>query len=195
MWEKLKSLGGGAVGILLFIAFGLLGAMLLKGSVWLSETALPFFKEAASIGFYVILLILLPLSLIKKLRGITGSLIFLASYLFGITVWLWSVLVTYTLWGWFGLSVGLFIMGIGVLPIAILAAMFKGMWSLAFSLVIMIAITYGARVLGFYIAEKAGDNAENNPRKPWDVIRGWFKSTHPHVRQCRDCLRQVEPEF
>ncbi len=210
MWDKLKGLGSGAIGIVGLIIFGILGALVLQGSVWLGETALPFFKEAASIGFYVVLLLLLPLSLFRKLRGFTGATIVLASYLFGITVWLWSVLVAYTLWGWLGLSVGLFMAGVGVLPIAILASMFNGMWELAFSLIIMLVIAYGARVLGYYIAGKASSASSSSrapsqlyttyapaqsSRNPLDIIKGWFKSTHPHVRQCRDCLRQVAPEF
>jgi len=58
------------------------------------------------------------------------------------------------LWGLFGLFVGLFIMGIGVVPIAMIASLFKGEWSILWDLFFLIAFALGFRILGYYLMDK-----------------------------------------
>src|SRR5438046_9731864 len=53
----------------------------------------------------------------------------IVSYVFGATLWVWSLLLTYTLWGGFWLFIGLFMAGVGVVPLAMIATFFKGMWA------------------------------------------------------------------
>lgn len=74
----------------------------------------------------------------------------IASYVFGATLWIWGLLLTYTLWGGVALFIGLFLMGVGVVPIAMLATMFNGMWSEFGQLVFLLAMTVGARAFGAY---------------------------------------------
>ena len=65
------------------------------------------------------------------------------------------VIVTYALWGGFGLFIGLMLGGVGVVPLAMLATLFKGMWSVFGELILMIVVTVGTRMLGLFLATKA----------------------------------------
>lgn len=50
-------------------------------------------------------------------------------------------------------------MGIGVVPIAMLATLFKGMWLEFGSLILFTILTFGVRILGVYLIEKAGSDS------------------------------------
>ena len=80
---------------------------------------------------------------------------FIASYVFGATLWVRSLLVTYTLWGGIGLAIGLFMAGVGVVPLALLATLFNGLWSTLGELVLGLILTIGVRVWGLRLLEKA----------------------------------------
>jgi len=151
MKQKLKGIGWGVIGIAAFIGFIILIAFLIKGGVWLSVTIYPYLVTIMTWAFFITVFILLPLSISKRIRGMTGLGIYIASYIFGITLWVWGVLLTYFLWGGWALLVGLFIMGVGVVPIAMLATMLKGMWSEFGYLILGLVMTFGARILGQYL--------------------------------------------
>ena len=72
----------------------------------------------------------------------------MVSYLLGAVVWLFSAGVTFTMWGWGGLVLGLLILGVGVIPMAILAAFLNGESSLAVTTIVLVALTWGARIGG-----------------------------------------------
>jgi hypothetical protein len=36
---------------------------------------------------------------------------------YGLTVWIWSLLLTYTLWGGFGVVIGILMGGVGIVPL------------------------------------------------------------------------------
>jgi len=100
------------------------------------------------------LLILLPAGIFKKIRPYAGIGLFISSYVFGLTLWLTGLLITYVLWGIWAVIIGLFILGIGVVPIAILATLFSGVWSMFGFLLFMVFVTFGTRVLGMTWAEE-----------------------------------------
>jgi hypothetical protein len=59
----------------------------------------------------------------------------IASHLFGLGMWMYGFLVTYDLWGGTGIFVGLLLGGIGGVPLAIIAAALKQMWTVVGELV------------------------------------------------------------
>jgi hypothetical protein len=155
MIEKLKKLGTSALGVVGLIAMFaipiVLTILFLKGALWASENLL---RALILIGFIVIVLdivILLPLSVFRRLRPHTGGLIYLSSYLFGLVTWLYGFIVTYALWGGFAVVVGLSFFGVGVVFMAILASLFKAMWEPFFTVLVLAAFTYGSRLAGFAI--------------------------------------------
>lgn len=101
-----------------------------------------------------ILVVLLPLSAIKKARGFTSMTIFVISYIFGISAWMSGLLVTLSTWGVVAVIIGLCFAGVGVVPIGMLAALFHGQWEQLFDLIILIVLTFGCRFFSIWLDEK-----------------------------------------
>lgn len=126
----------------------------MKGWLWFSEKIFPWAAIIFFITIAIDIIVLLPLSIIRKTReiGLVGLLI--SSYLFGLLIWVWSFLIVYSIWGWIGLTIGLMIAGIGVAPVAILALILNAQWAVLLELIILLAITFGMRIVVFYAAER-----------------------------------------
>lgn len=155
MKEKIKDLGWGLLGVAFFIGIILLALLFIKGGLWLSATLYPWLVLISGITFLISILILLPLGIFKKTRGVSAIGLLIASYVFGATTQVWSFLLAYVFWGFMGLFIGLFIGGVGVVPIAMLASIFNGEWAIFGQLVLLVVLTFGVRFLSLYIAEKA----------------------------------------
>lgn len=166
MMDKLKLIGSYILGLCIFAGVILIAVMFVKGGVWLGARAYPWLLLIATLAFWVTVLIFLPLAIFRRTRVFAGMSTYFASYVFGLTLWFWSLLLTYSLWGIGGVVVGLFIMGIGVVPIAMLASLFNGLWSTLGQLVLLTVITLGSRFLGLYIAMKAADSVESVEKPP-----------------------------
>lgn len=154
MKEKLKNIGWGVLGFLIFVGFILIIALFIKGGVWLSAKLYPWLLVIMAWTMVIAFVILLPLSIFKKNRGVVGLGMTIASYVFGGTLWIWGFLLTYSLWGGAALLIGLILIGVGVVPIAMLATIFKGMWSTLGQLVLLLVLTFGTRALGIYLVAK-----------------------------------------
>ena len=126
---------------------------------WVMEIAvkaytftLPFYELALAVAIFV----LLPLTIWRKTRGAAGAGLLITSYIFGLTTWLLGAAVTFGSFGWFGLIIGLLFLGVGVVPLAIIGAIFKlDNGGLALVLFVMVVVTFGARFGGAYAASKA----------------------------------------
>ena len=64
-----------------------------------------------------------------------------------------GLLLTWMLWGGFAVMIGLFLCGVGVVPMAMLATLFSGMWLELGLLFLAIVLTFGTRILGIVITE------------------------------------------
>lgn len=110
----------------------------------------------AQVGFLVACLVLVPMAFVPRLRSTAGSGLFLLSFLFGATTWLLGAGLTFAVWGWVGLILGLLFLGLGVVPLGALGAFFKtdvpeaGLW-----LIGMAAVTLGARIVGGLLMERS----------------------------------------
>jgi hypothetical protein len=49
--------------------------------------------------------------------------------------------------------IGLFMMGVGIVPIAMSATLFKGMWNILGQLVILTVLTFGTRAYALWIGD------------------------------------------
>lgn len=111
--------------------------------------------------FFIDLIILIPLSFFRKARRFSGTVIMYSSYLFGLQLWLSGLMVTLQIWGVWAAIIGLLLLGVGVIPIALLATLFNGMWSEFIQLLLSIIIVFGSRILGAYLLKKANcDNVQ-----------------------------------
>ena len=114
---------------------------------------LPFAWLVLAIAIFV----LVPMALYRNTRPQAGVGLFMASYLFGLTTWTLGAAVTFAMFGWPGLLIGMFFFGVGVVPIGIFAAFFAvGSTSLGLSLIVMTAIAWGSRVAGAILADSSG---------------------------------------
>lgn len=155
MFEKLKGAANYALGGAVLIGLLALPFIFIKGAIWASKTLLPPLAAIGWIALAIVILILLPLSLFRRLRGFTGTSIYLSSYLFGLICWLTGFIVTYVLWGAWAIVIGLLFLGGGVVPIGMLASLFKGEWQSLLILFILLVLTFGTRIGGMYIAERS----------------------------------------
>jgi hypothetical protein len=137
---------------------GVVREMIAQWSISAYQFLIPF----AWVGLAIVVLILLPMGAFKSTRSIAGTGLFIASFLFGVTTWLLGAGITFSVFGWLGLIIGLFIFGIGVVPIAIFAAFFKlHSVEIGVSLLVMAVIVIGARMGGAMLMEHSAKSAAN----------------------------------
>lgn len=152
--ETLKSIGGALLGIAFFV--GSIIALILFFTVGakVGATILPLVSWLTGILFAINVIALL-VAISRKTRGVVGIIIFISSYVYGLQTWITGLLVTLALWGWIAVIIGLFMGGIGVVPIGMAAAIFNGHWGIFFVLLVNVILTYGARAIGMSLAESA----------------------------------------
>ena len=156
--SRIKSIFESIAGIFLMVGFFALSVglivLFLKGATFMAKEFLPFLSAASGVLFWILLLIALPISFIKKARGVMSIVFLISSYVFGVTGWLIGFVLTYYYWGAFWLIVGLFLGGVGVVPMGMLASAFNGGWGQFWNLLFILVITYATRMYGFWLSEK-----------------------------------------
>jgi len=77
----------------------------------------------------ILCLTILPvLAIFKRTRLAAVIGYYISSVIFGLGVWLISVSVVYSYWGGWAVIVGVFILGIGVFPMALVIIFWYGLW-------------------------------------------------------------------
>jgi len=151
--STISSIGTCALGVVILLAVAAISVVFIFGAVWVGDRVLPWLMWLCvwAVGFNI--LILLPLAVIPPTRRWAGLGFYLSSYVFGLTGWFMGLLLTWSLWVLFAVILGLLIMGVGVVPIAIVATLFNGMWPELGMLVLTVVLTYGLRLLGSWLFE------------------------------------------
>jgi len=157
MKNTLKNIQSWLFAILIMVGICLIAFLFIEGGAWLTEKIYPWVSIAFAVTLLITLFVLLPLAAFRKTRGFASSSIYTASFIFGFTLWVWGFLLTYTLWGHTAVFIGLFLAGVGVVPFAMLATLFKGLWSTFGGLILLTVITFGARFFAIYLATKSED--------------------------------------
>lgn len=153
--STISNIGSYALGLVVMLALLALPVLFIVGGVAIGEKILPWLILLSILNLYLNILILLPLALIPPTRAWAGVGFFISSYVFGLTGWFMGLLLTWILWGGLAVFIGLFIMGIGVVPIGMLATLFNGMWAELGLLFLAVVLTFGLRILGMTLAENA----------------------------------------
>jgi len=148
-----------------FVALLAVPAVLLVGAVAATKVVLPWLVLASMVAFAVCLLGFVPLAIVPSTRLIAGHCFFYSSYLFGLTTFLMGLLLTWSIYGGIAVIVGLLVFGVGVVPIGMVAALFRGRWADLGVLALTLALTLGARSLGFWLIQ-SGARAEELARIP-----------------------------
>lgn len=153
MLEKIKNIGWTGLGLIFMVFMVLVFAFFVKGGVWLFANFNELFQTINGWVFALVLFLIL-LSAIPKIRIYTGLSIYYLTYVWGAIFWLFCLFVTYQFWGFLGIFIGLIMAGVGVFLTAFLAILFSGQISGALMIALNLAIIYGVRSLGYWIASK-----------------------------------------
>jgi hypothetical protein len=142
------------VPILILVGLIVVALLFLQGGVWLGQKVLPWLVRLAAVTLAVVVLVLLPLAISWRTRRFAARGMLSASSIFGMTLWIWGLILTYDLWGGVAVLVGLFMFGVGIVPMAMLATLFSAMWSTLGQLLLLAALTFGTRQFGAYLLAK-----------------------------------------
>lgn len=166
--NRMKNAGAGVLGLAAIVGIMAIGIGLLVGaakfSVYILEWTVPAFLITLLIS-----LVLLAFSLIPSLRGFSAVGIMYASLVFGAVLWIWGMSYTYMAWGLLGVMIGLIFLGVGVVPVAMLAAVVDGDWNTLGLFFVAIVVTFGSRGLANWLAEKADARTAHLNRADIDV--------------------------
>ena len=161
-----KALGYFLLGALWFAALVVVTGSVVYGMVWVSAKLYPIAETLSVFGFVVLVLNLLPSTVFKGSRGYCGNGIVIVSYIWGVALWMYAILVLYGTWGAVGIYIGFLTLGVATVPLACLASLFKGEWALAGELILAVSIVFCTRALGFWIISKVADDPIQQPAPP-----------------------------
>ena len=168
-------------GIILAVIVGVvalifLPALYIAGLLWVSKDVLDYLNIAVAIAFAACVFVLLPLSLFRATRKASAYGFYISSVIFGVATWILGFLVTFQHWGVTGLLVGLFLAGVGIVPIGILASTSNASWLQVGDLALGLVLTFGARMVVILLAQsldrdEAGSNSNSSPQYAATIIR------------------------
>jgi hypothetical protein len=156
---RMKDTGSVILGLAVLIGILALGIGLLVGAAAFSFWVLKWTFPAFAITLLLSLVLLVPLALIPRTRVHSAIGFAIASFAFGAILWIWGMAFTYSVWGLFGVVVGLVLFGVGVVPVAMFAALVHGDWSNLGLFIFAAVLAIGCRVLAHWLAEKADERA------------------------------------
>lgn len=162
MKDLLKGIGSLLIGLAVIAALTFLVALFIKGGAWASAVILPFVDLFSWFTISITILVLLPLSFFKKTRPSSGFMLLMASYVFGLAAWLKGFLWAYNIWGVVGVLIGVFLFGVGVVPVGAIALLLNGMWQPFFALIAAVATMYVCRKYALYLILKADKEREES---------------------------------
>lgn len=150
----IKKIGLGALVPIGLVALLFLSLLMVRGMVWASDKALPWLVFASEIATVICVFVFLPLCIFRRTRPWAGVAFYHTSFLFGTMLFAYSCLFVVDVWGYVGLAIGLFFAGVGVVPVALLAALLHAEWHSLTEILVELFLTFGTRVLGIYLSTK-----------------------------------------
>ena len=151
---RAKDAGAVIAGLTIIVAMFAISAALITGaaafSIWVLEWTFPAF----SYTLLATLVVLLPLSFISSTRHFAAIGLNVSASVIALILWLWGMAYTYSVWGMFGVFFGLFLGGIGVVPVAMVAQIWHGDWSNLGAFVFAIFVFFGVNFLKAWLNEK-----------------------------------------
>jgi len=162
----LRNTGVFIIGAILFVATILLSSIFLVGITWLTTVLYPFILFIRQLTLQSCFFILLPLGFFKTTRTFSATGFAISAMVMGITVWLFSVLTVFQLWGFGGLIAGIILGIVGIVPLALIAAAMNHMWGADGRIALDIALYFGLYVFGIYLRSTMKAPAWTSPVPP-----------------------------
>ena len=82
-------------------------------------------SEWVIILYVVVHIMFVPMTIFRRTRMFSVTVIFIATWPMGAVLWVNSAIFLWVMWGIPGVIVGLFFAGIGIVPVALLAALIE----------------------------------------------------------------------
>lgn len=142
MWKKLKKIWWSILSIAFFVVIVVLAALFIHGGAWRGEKLYPWLVSISTITVLIFILFFLPLAIFRKTRAFAKFGMMISSLVFGICLWAYSLHITYNLLGMKAVYIGLIAFIVGVIPIAIIATIIKGIWLTLGKIVLLIILTF-----------------------------------------------------
>jgi hypothetical protein len=101
-----------------------------------------------------------PLLIFRPLRPIIAVAMMYLSYMWGLYLWIAAFGYLLRNWGWLPVIIGIFLAGVGVVPVALFMALIHGQFANLFFFLIAISLLVGARYLAHRLVGL--DPAESN---------------------------------
>ena len=149
MQKSLNSIGCFIVAIAAVVGFFLILSLFIRGGVWVADKMLPVLV-VFSVGVFIFNIIAcIPLAFFRGTKEFAGKAFFLSSYFYGVVLWLGCLVITFKLWGWIGMVIGLVLLGIGIVPIAVIATVIAGLWGIVLHIIVLVLVIWLTRSVGF----------------------------------------------
>jgi len=153
MKEKLQSLINvipflwGAVSVVFLIL------ALIQGLEWFKSFAFPIMITAfwACLGLFPLFLIF---ALVKPMRVVGAFGMMFISWAFGAIAWAYSLIGVWSVWGMVLVIIGLVFAWVGLVPMALIASLFNGMWTNLLILAVLIVLWLTPRIISAYAINK-----------------------------------------
>ncbi|MHB8528355.1 MAG: hypothetical protein ACYC8V_02445 [Caulobacteraceae bacterium] len=140
--------------LLVILILFVLSVLFFRGSVWVAPRVFPFILLMAVVTLGFCVLVLAPCAMFRKTRSFSATGLLLASFIFGGTTWLFAFMVVYSLWRLVGLIAGLVLGVIGVVPLALIAALTKGLWLPPTLISVGLVVTFAVHALAMFVANR-----------------------------------------
>ena len=157
--QGLKSIGSVLLGLAIMVGVVLLGVIIINGIAWVSYHVFDYVIWASNALIAICVFVFIPLALFRTTRIASVYGFYISSFVFGLCVWIYGFLITLQFWGVTGIIIGLVLGFVGVVPLGIIAAALHAEWTVVAELVFGLVLTYGARIIAFWLAVKV-DRAE-----------------------------------
>ena len=148
MQNSLNSIGCFIVSAAAVVGCFLVFGLFISGGAWFADKILPALFIFAVGVFIFNIAVCIPMAFFRRTKEFSGKAFFLSSYFYGALLWLGCLVITFKLWGWFGIVIGLILLGIGLVPIAIIATIIAGLWGIVLHIAALIVIVWVTRTAG-----------------------------------------------
>jgi hypothetical protein len=146
--NNFENFSGALISIAVLFGIVLIIGLFISGGSLLVNLLLPGFITLSYIWIALNLLIFLPAGYFLKNKEVSGKSLLFSSFFLGITLWSWCLVLTFKTFGWFGVLIGVILLGIGIIPAGILAAIITQQFN-----VLLILLLIGVSIVIF---RKAG---------------------------------------
>lgn len=147
----------------LVVIVGLL-SVVFAGVRFLSGVLIPVLSVVSAAMIMVMIFMLVLSSIVRKYVTVTSFALLIFSYFFGITAWFLGLASTLHYFGFIWVVIGVFMLGIGVVPIGLLALAVNEQWWNFATLLILLIVAYKARNWALKSGIGFGRNTSNARR-------------------------------